>query len=101
MTHRAVKLVGHLQAALLLCLGTEERSGDALRLALLRLGAFFPPRAVALYQLLQRMERGGLLAGRFARVVVRGQPCRERRYRATPEGRAALSEVLNFYRPWL
>jgi DNA-binding PadR family transcriptional regulator len=51
----------------------------------------------AFYQLMARLERDGLIEGRYEPIVVGDQAVRERRYRITPAGSRAWKQTRSFY----
>lgn len=51
----------------------------------------------AFYQLMARLEDGGMVEGSYVKSTLKGQSIRERRYRISGEGRAAWAESRAFY----
>lgn len=88
--------VTHLQFLVLEHLRGGERAGSDTRALLAEHGA--RRTLAAFYQLMARLEEGGLVVGRYAQKTVRGQVVKERRYALTPLGEAAWQETCSFYR---
>jgi DNA-binding PadR family transcriptional regulator len=53
--------------------------------------------APAFYQLMARLERDGLVEGRYHPIAVGDQAVNERRYRITPAGASAWTRTRTFY----
>jgi DNA-binding PadR family transcriptional regulator len=87
--------VSHLQFVLLDALINGPQSGRDLREVLAREGN--SKSTPAFYQLMARMEDGGLVSGRYDRKVVEGQIIKERIYSVTAAGATAHSTILDFY----
>jgi len=51
----------------------------------------------AFYQLMARLEDGGLVTGEYSQEIVAGQIIRERRYTLTAAGSGAFEESRDFY----
>jgi DNA-binding PadR family transcriptional regulator len=51
----------------------------------------------AFYQLMARLERDGLIEGRYEPVIIGDQAVRERRYRITAAGSRAWRQTRSFY----
>jgi DNA-binding PadR family transcriptional regulator len=85
----------HLQFLVLSLIGAGEPPGRTVREALRPYGV--RRSAPAFYQLMARLERDGLVHGRYHPVVVGDQSVKERRYRLTPTGEAAWSRTRAFY----
>lgn len=51
----------------------------------------------AFYQLMARLEDGGLVEGEYHQEVIEGQIIRERQYRITPAGSRAWDTSRRFY----
>jgi DNA-binding PadR family transcriptional regulator len=89
-------LLTHLQFLVLgLLMGCDERSGRYLREKLAESGAL--KTGPAFYQLMARLEDAGFVEGRYDQKVVNGQILKERCYRITGDGVAALEDVHDFY----
>jgi DNA-binding PadR family transcriptional regulator len=85
----------NLQFAVLAVLSESESSGRHLRQSLAdRKARMSGP---AFYQLMARMEEGGLVAGRYDTRSVEGQTIKERRYRLTGRGDRAYAAACEFY----
>jgi len=87
--------VTHLQFLILEQLGAGEAAGAEVRAAL---GEHGVPRTLpAFYELMGRLEKSGLVEGRYAAKTVNGQKVRERRYALTGDGAAAHAATCRFY----
>ena len=84
----------HLQFAVLGILGSDRRSGQEIRDALLEFG--IGKGAPAFYRLMGRMEESGFVEGTYEQEVVDGQIYRQRAYRATASGRKARDHASRF-----
>jgi len=91
--------VTHLQFLILESLSAGERSGRDLR-ALLA-GHRVKSSAPAFYQMMARLEEGGLIEGWYEQKVVGRQLLKERRYRIARPGQRALAETRAFYHDYL
>lgn len=85
----------HLQFLVLGQLRDGEQPGRAIRETLTRHGV--GRTAPAFYQLMARLERDGLIDGRYEQIEVNGQAVTERRYTLRPHGRALWTEARDFY----
>ena len=85
----------HSQFAVLSILRDEERWGRDVRAALKADG--YSSTNASFYEMMDRMESGGLVEGRYEERDVLGQKFKERRYKITGEGIAAMDEVAAFY----
>lgn len=85
----------HLQFLVLGLLRDGEQAGRAIREALERHGV--RRTAPAFYQLMARLERDGLIEGRYEQIAVGGQAVTERRYRLRARGRELWTEARDFY----
>jgi len=95
MSPRPLPEVTHLQFLVLGLLRGGPRRGLALRRALARHGA--RRSGPAFYQMMARLEDGGLVAGEYDQRVVGGQIIKERRYTIAPPGERAWSATRAFY----
>ena len=93
MNHEANPLP-HLQFAVLGILGSDRRSGQEIRNALVELGV--GKGGPAFYRLMGRMEENGLVEGTYEQEVVNGQIYRQRSYLATAVGLKARDHAGNF-----
>ena len=85
----------HLQFLILGALRGEPTTGRALRE---HLEEFQVKRSgPAFYQLMARMEDGGLVEGWYVQQVISGQIIRERQYRITATGTRAWQASRDFY----
>ena len=89
----------HLQVLVLECLGTQKRSGRQLRQLLAQSGS--KKTGPAFYQLMARLEEGGMVEGEYSQKIVEGQIIKERWYRITGEGARAARRTRDFYSRWL
>ena len=87
--------VTHLQFLVLGALAEGEQAGRDLRALLSTYG--LKASGPAFYQMMARLEEGGLVEGWYAQQVVDGQHLKERRYRLTRPGRRAHDETRSFY----
>lgn len=87
--------ITHLQFLVLGALGDGEQAGRHLRALLAAYG--LKGSGPAFYQMMARLEEGGLVEGWYARQLVDGQHLKERRYRLLREGRRAVEETRVFY----
>lgn len=85
----------HLQFLVLGLLINGEQPGRILRETLAAHGA--RRTAPAFYQLMARLERDGLVAGRYEQVSANGQAVTERRYTVTSPGERLWTEAREFY----
>lgn len=86
----------HLQFLVLLLLRDGPVSGRRLRDGLSRFG--IRKSGPAFYQMMARLEDGGLLEGWYEQRIVEGQIIRERHYRILGPGREAWQASVSFYR---
>lgn len=87
--------ITHLQCLVLGALADAEQAGRHLRALLGTYGV--KSSGPAFYQMMARLETGGLVDGWYAQQVVDGQSLKERRYRLTRDGKRALDETRTFY----
>jgi DNA-binding PadR family transcriptional regulator len=87
--------VTHLQILVLEAVNEDEQIGRDLRDRLASHGV--RNSAPAFYQMMARLEEGGLVEGWYEQKLVDGQNVKERRYRITRRGRHALAETRHFY----
>jgi DNA-binding PadR family transcriptional regulator len=87
--------ISHLQYLALGALMADGRSGRDLREQVRSFGV--RRTRAAFYQFMARLERDGLVEGWYDQVQAGDQRVTERRYRITPEGRAAWKETHAFH----
>lgn len=87
--------ITHLQFLLLAALTGGERTGRELRELLGNEG--HKNSGPAFYQLMARMEDGGLVKGRSTQKIVDGQIIKERVYEIAGAGITAYESALQFY----
>lgn len=87
--------LSHLQFLVLGALRGRELAGRELREHLAGFGV--RKSGPAFYQLMARLEDGGLITGRYRQEVIEGQIIRERLYRAAAEGLRAWEGSRDFY----
>ncbi|MDQ3068486.1 MAG: helix-turn-helix transcriptional regulator [Acidobacteriota bacterium] len=85
----------HLQFLVLGLLRDSEQAGRLLRTTLATHGV--RSTAPAFYQLMARLERDGLVEGRYEQVRAGDQAVTERRYRLLPAGATVWTEARDFY----
>jgi DNA-binding PadR family transcriptional regulator len=85
----------HLQFLTLGVLQPREQPGRVVRDALAAHGV--RRTAAAFYQLMARLERDGLVDGRYEQIVVGDQAVTERRYRLTAAGLRLWNDARAFY----
>jgi DNA-binding PadR family transcriptional regulator len=85
----------HTQFAVLSILQDEELWGRDVRTALKADG--YSSTNASFYEMMDRMETSGFVEGRYEERDVLGQKFKERRYKITGEGIAAMNEVAAFY----
>jgi len=83
------------QFAVLSILRGEEQWGRDVRASLKAEG--WNSTNASFYELMDRMESSGLVEGRYEERDVLGQKFKERRYKITGEGVAAMNDVAAFY----
>jgi DNA-binding PadR family transcriptional regulator len=92
----SLPLLTHLQFLVLSHLiGGEDLSGRYLRERLAERGA--RKTGPSFYQLMARLEDGGFVEGWYDQKVIDGQLFKERRYRITGDGFAAVQALHDFY----
>ena len=84
-----------LQYLVLGVLRGSDQPGRAVRDAMTRHGV--RSSAPAFYQMMGRLEEGGLVEGWYDQKLVAGQNIKERRYRVTRAGTRAIGETRAFY----
>ena len=84
-----------LQFAAIACLLDGEMSGRKLRAAMKK--AKVPMNPPAFYRLMLRLEEADLASGRFKNKTVGAQTVRERLYKITIDGQAALRQAEQFF----
>jgi DNA-binding PadR family transcriptional regulator len=87
--------ITHLQFLVLEALVEGETAGREVRALLTSYGV--RSSAPAFYQMMGRLEEGGLVEGWYDQKLVGGQNIKERRYRLTRPGRASLADTRAFY----
>ena len=85
----------HLQFLVLGLLHDGEQAGRTIRAALEQHGV--SRTAPAFYQLMARLERDGLVEGRYEQISVGGQAVTERRYILRARGRDLWTQARDFY----
>jgi DNA-binding PadR family transcriptional regulator len=95
MSRRRIPDVTHLQFLVLGALRGGSRPGRYVRRALETRG--IRRTAPAFYQMMARLEDGGLVDGEYDQKVVDGQIIKERRYTLTAAGEQAWSATRAFY----
>jgi len=93
MDHQT-NLLPQLQFAVLGILGSDSRSGQEIRDALVEFGV--GKGGPAFYRLMGRMEESGLVEGTYVQEVVSGQIYRQRSYRSTALGLQARDHASKF-----
>jgi DNA-binding PadR family transcriptional regulator len=89
----------HQQFAVLNVLLPGQAWGRDVRAALKADG--YSSTNASFYEMMDRLEKAGLVKGQYEERDVLGQKFRERRYELTGEGIAARNEVAVFYAPKL
>jgi len=84
-----------LQFLVLQILGGVKRSGREIREKMA--GEGVRKSLASFYQLMARMEDGGLVEGEYHKIEVAGQPVQERRYKITANGIRSYNEARTFY----
>lgn len=84
-----------LQFSVLTALLSEARNGRELRRSLRERGV--RRTLAAFYQLMARLEDAGFAEGWYEQEVIRGQLIKERHYRITAAGAAAVQATRKFY----
>lgn len=87
--------ITHLQVVILSTLSSGSLPGKEVRAALTKAG-----RAMSLpafYQATARMEDEGLIVGEYRQTPVEAKTLRERVYKLSPRGAAALRQAFTFY----
>ena len=87
--------LSHLQFLALGVVLASEEPGRVIRDVVAEYGV--RRTGAAFYQLMARLERDGLVEGRYEPVVVGDQTVRERRYRITAAGARAWRQTRAFY----
>ena len=87
--------ITHLQCLLLTALLDSERPGRELRDLLAQEG--HRKSGPSFYQLMSRLEDAKFVKGRYDQKVVEGQIIKERVYKITASGSAAVAAVREFY----
>lgn len=95
MSSPRIPRLTHLQFLVLGLLGGGEQPGRTLRDTLAAHGA--RRTGPAFYQLMARLERDGLVVGRYEQITANGQAVTERRYTITPQGARLWTESRDFY----
>ena len=95
MSPRKVPAITHLQFLVLGVLRSAPRLGRHVRRRLEQHGV--RRSAPAFYQMMARLEDGGLVAGDYDQKIVDSQIIKERRYTLTPAGEAAWRATRDFY----
>ena len=87
--------ITHLQFLELEALSADEQAGRDLRALLVEHAV--RSSGPAFYQMMGRLEEGGLVEGWYEQKLVAGQNLKERRYRLTRRGARALADTRRFY----
>jgi DNA-binding PadR family transcriptional regulator len=87
--------ITHLQAAVISS-AHRESSGQFIRDRLAGLG--IDHEGPIFYRLMQRMEKEGLVSGRYVKRMEGSQIKRERYYKTTAVGRKLLEKACEFYK---
>lgn len=87
--------LSHLQFLVLGTLRAGPKHGREIRSELARFGT--RKSGPAFYQLMARLEDGGMVDGRYVQEIVEGQIIRERHYRLTTPGARAWDANRDFY----
>ncbi len=87
--------LSHLQFLVLGTLRGGPLAGREIRRRLESFGT--RTRGPAFYQLMARLEDGGLVEGSYHQDIIDGQIIRERHYRITADGSAAWRDCTEFY----
>ena len=95
MSRQRIPEITHLQFLVLGLLRQSGRLGRDLRRELARQG--IKRTSPAFYQMMARLEDGGLVSGEYDQKVVAGQMIKERRYVATAAGASAWNSTRDFY----
>lgn len=95
MPDRSLPSLTHLQFLVLGALRGAQQPGRLLRDTLAAYGV--RRTAPAFYQLMARLESGGLVEGWYEQVTVGDQAVTERWYRITHEGTRQWTRAQNFY----
>ena len=95
MSNPRLPTLTHLQFLVLGLLRAGEQPGRVVRETLGKHG--IRRTAPAFYQLMARLERDGLIEGRYEQVTVGGQAVTERRYNLLSRGRSRWDEARDFY----
>jgi len=88
--------LSHLQCRVIESIGGRKIPGRDLRARLADAGE--KKSGPAFYQMMARMEEGGLVEGEYTQKIVEGQIIKERVYKVTGHGHTAYHEALEFYR---
>ena len=91
----SVPPISHLQAIALGALAGGDRSGSRIRELMAEHGV--KRTLAAFYQLMARLERDGLVEGRYQQVKVGDQHVTERWYRLTAAGARTWARTRAFY----
>ena len=95
MSNPRLPTLTHLQFLVLGLLRDGEQPGRVIRETLARHGV--RRTAPAFYQLMARLERDGVVEGRYEQVTAGGQAVTERRYVLRARGRELWTEARDFY----
>jgi DNA-binding PadR family transcriptional regulator len=87
--------ITHLQFLVLGVLISGEQPGRTIRHAIAAYG--IRRTGPAFYQMMARLERAGLVDGRYAQITAGDQSVTERRYRLTPAGTKVWNDTRTFY----
>ncbi len=95
MRRRELPALTHLQFLVLGVLRSGEQPGRTIREAIAAYGV--RRSGPAFYQMMARLERDGLVEGRYEQIEVGGQAVKERRYKIRPAGARMWSATRSFY----
>ena len=95
MSKPALPALTHLQFLVLGVLRHDPQPGRALRNALAAYG--IRRTGPAFYQLMARMEKDGLVDGRYEQITVGDQAVTERHYKITADGVRRWNDARAFY----
>jgi DNA-binding PadR family transcriptional regulator len=95
MSRQRIPEITHLQFLVLAMLRGGDLSGRVVRRALARHGV--ARSGPAFYQMMARLEDGGLVSGSYEQRIVDGQIIKERRYTLTPRSETAWTATRRFY----
>ena len=95
MSKQALPTLTHLQFLVLGVLRTTDQPGRVVRQVLASYG--IRRSGPAFYQLMARLERDGLVEGRYEQITIGDQAVTERHYHLTTDGARRWSRAQAFY----